>query len=207
MICLILPVILATLLALARGGTLAGWARRRVRWAPAILAAFAVQLLVYSPPLDGLPWVVAWGNWVWVASLIAVAAALLGNGLAGDAPRGAWLAAALGVALNVLVVAANGGQMPRVEPAASGVTPAGVAPPAAAAAPARLTNVAPATAETRLAWLGDVIAQPAWLPLANVVSVGDLLLAGGAAWWAFAATASVRRGRAASPAGAARAAP
>jgi hypothetical protein len=47
-----------------------------------------------------------------------------------------------------------------------------------------LHNVAPIGPTTRLAWLGDVIAQPAWLPKANVVSIGDMLLSIALAWWA-----------------------
>jgi len=48
-----------------------------------------------------------------------------------------------------------------------------------------------------LPWLADVLPQPAWLPRPNVVSVGDILLAGGVAAWAFGAmapTISFRKG-------------
>jgi hypothetical protein len=38
--------------------------------------------------------------------------------------------------------------------------------------------------------------EPAWLPMSNIVSPGDLLLSLGAAWWAFAIT---RAGRPATP--------
>jgi hypothetical protein len=40
----------------------------------------------------------------------------------------------------------------------------------------------------RLTWLGDVIPQPGWLPQANLISVGDVLLSLGAAGCAFAIT-------------------
>jgi hypothetical protein len=46
---------------------------------------------------------------------------------------------------------------------------------------------------TRLAFLGDAIAQPAWFPRSNVVSIGDLLLAAGLGLWAFQVTLRVRR--------------
>jgi hypothetical protein len=42
--------------------------------------------------------------------------------------------------------------------------------------------VAPLTDQTRLPWLADIIPEPEWLPLKNVVSVGDLLLSVGTAW-------------------------
>ncbi|TME22728.1 MAG: hypothetical protein E6I75_29945 [Chloroflexi bacterium] len=55
------------------------------------------------------------------------------------------------------------------------------------------TNTAPMGSATRLAWLSDWIAQPSWLPMANLVSIGDLLLSAGAAWWAFVVTLGRRR--------------
>jgi hypothetical protein len=54
-------------------------------------------------------------------------------------------------------------------------------------AAARLHNVAPMDANTRLAWLGDVFAQPGWLPRPNVISIGDILLSLGIAAWAYQA--------------------
>lgn len=190
MIGLVLPMVLATLLALALGGSLAGWSRQQVHWWPGIFAAFAVQLALFTPPLNQQPWAITWGPDIWVATMLAVAVVLLGNGVVGGPMRAAWLVAALGVSLNVLVVVANGGSMPRSHEAS-----AAVGRPIAADQGERLSNVAPLAAGTRLAVLSDVIPQPAWLPMANVVSVGDLLLSGGAAWWAFQATASVRRRR------------
>jgi hypothetical protein len=188
MIGLILPIVLATLLALARGGSLAGWSRQHVHWWPGTLLALAIQLALFNPPLNEQPWALAWGPWVWVASMLLVAAVLLRNGVARGATRHAWLLAALGVGLNILVVVANDGYMP-LAPEASEVVDRSVG-----AEPGdHLSNVAPRSPETRLAWLGDGIAQPAWLPLANVVSLGDLILSGGGAWWAFQATASARR--------------
>ena len=49
---------------------------------------------------------------------------------------------------------------------------------------------------THLAWLGDTILEPSWLPLANVVSIGDLLLSTGLAWWAFRVTTASHPGSA-----------
>ena len=43
-------------------------------------------------------------------------------------------------------------------------------------------NVAPMSPDTRFPWLGDIFAEPAWVPSRNVVSVGDLLLSVGLAW-------------------------
>ena len=76
----------------------------------------------------------------------------------------------LGGALNALVIAVNGGTMP-------------ADPDALATAGRTVTdefvNSAP-VADARLAFLGDVFAVPRWFPLANVFSVGDVVLAVGA---------------------------
>jgi hypothetical protein len=194
MVGLILPIVLATVLALVLGGSLAGWARQHVHWWSGILAAFAIQLILFNPPVDEQPWAITWGPSIWVVSMLLVAVVLLRNSLASRTMRLAWAVAALGVGLNVLVVVANGGYMPRA-PEASAV----VGTPVEAPGGHRLQNVTPLGGETQLGLLSDIIPQPAWLPRANVVSVGDLLLSGGAAWWAFQATASVRRRRALPP--------
>ena len=82
------------------------------------------------------------------------------------------------------VVVANGGLMPRS-------VPLGDAPDAAA--PHEFSNVYLVQHDAALLWLGDVIAQPDWLPIANAVSIGDLLLSTGLAGWAFVAALEARR--------------
>jgi hypothetical protein len=153
-------------------GLVAGGSPRRLfdarfRWWPAVVVAFGIELMLYNPPLDGQAWALVVGPWVWVAARLVLVAVLLVNACAG--PK-AWWVAALGVALNTLVIVLNGGHMPQVEGQLD---------------PTRLQNVAAMGPETRLAWLSDVIAEPAWLPRRNVVSIGDLLLAIGVAGWVF----------------------
>jgi hypothetical protein len=82
---------------------------------------------------------------------------------------GIW-ALALGGALNLAAIAANGGVMPasRAALAAAGVPRAD-----------GFENSA-TLAHPHLAWLGDVIAVPAPWGLGNVLSVGDLVLYAGA---------------------------
>lgn len=83
---------------------------------------------------------------------------------------GLWLVS-IGGAANFAVIAANGGVMP--------------ASPAAAAAAGRAVTTSfensAVVDEPRLAFLGDVFAWPQPLPLANVFSLGDVLLLVGAA--------------------------
>jgi hypothetical protein len=78
-----------------------------------------------------------------------------------------------GGALNALVIALNGGQMPA---SASAVRAAGL--------PQESDHFlnSGVVASPRLGALGDVFASPSWLPLHNVYSPGDLLLLAGAVW-------------------------
>jgi hypothetical protein len=83
------------------------------------------------------------------------------------------LVAGLGMGLNLLAITANGGYMPasRAALALAGNAYAGEA----------LNNSAVIGAATRLAFLGDIFAVPAWVPAANVFSVGDALIVAGIA--------------------------
>jgi hypothetical protein len=92
--------------------------------------------------------------------------------------------AALGVGLNLLVIGANGGYMPRSSEASAAVG----RPVNTIADGQRVANVGVLSDSTRLPWLGDVLPEPQWLPLSNVLSVGDLLLMAGLAWWALRLT-------------------
>jgi hypothetical protein len=148
-------------------------------------------LLLYNPPIDRQAWAIAWGPLVWIACMGALCAVLVRNALADSAVRAAWGVAAFGVGLNLLVVCANGGLMP--QSADAWLLTHGETSAVDQRTETHLRNDKPIDAETRLAWLGDVIPEPSWAPNPIVVSVGDMLLGLGLAWWAFAITRSVRR--------------
>jgi hypothetical protein len=99
---------------------------------------------------------------------------------------GLWLVA-LGAACNGVVIALNGGTLP-------------ASPTAMAAAGIEtgdaFVNSGPVDGAV-LGWLGDVFAVPEPFPLANVFSVGDVLIVAGAFWVVHAAS---RRPVAADPA-------
>lgn len=81
---------------------------------------------------------------------------------------------ALGGALNLLVIAANGGIMPA---SAAALRTAGISPETEHFANSAVVG------HPRLALLGDVLAVPESVGLiANVFSVGDVVLAAGAIW-------------------------
>jgi len=81
-----------------------------------------------------------------------------------------WIAAA-GFASNILVIFANGGRMPVPADAWTG-SGSDLSTGQAVA----YNNVVAADAQTRLPWLGDIIALPDGMPLANALSIGDILL-------------------------------
>jgi hypothetical protein len=83
---------------------------------------------------------------------------------------------AIGASSNLIAIAANGGSMP-ADPDAWAL--AGHAPVAAGT----FENSANA-ADANLAFLGDIFAIPAGWPLANVFSIGDVLIVIGGTWFA-----------------------
>jgi hypothetical protein len=181
MLGLVAPTVIGLAASVGLGGSARLLFSQKIRWWPAVVVAFAVELLLYNPPIDGQTWAMQIGPWIWIASRLVFLAVLVVNAAHSttNAVKWSWWMAAVGVALNTLVVVANGGHMPQSMQAAVAVWGAGHIDPT------RLQNVAPLGADTRLPWLADVVAEPRWLPRANVISVGDLLLAFGMASWAF----------------------
>ena len=149
----------------ACGGRLQSLARIRPRRSWIVLTALGLQILAISV-------VPTWPR------PILVAAHLLSYVLAGwfvwENRRVAGLpAVAVGGALNAVTIALNGGTLP-ASPSAlarAGITPTG----------SDFNNSA-VIAHPHLAWLGDVFAIPAGWPLANVFSIGDVLILLGLAY-------------------------
>src|SRR5437773_11389600 len=111
MITLVSLPLLGFVAAVALGGTLHGWRTVRVRCWLLALMALGLQLFIYNPPIDSQPWAIVWGPLLFVLAKAILLAVLLANALGAHAAalRGAWLLAALGVGLNLAVVAANAG--------------------------------------------------------------------------------------------------
>jgi Family of unknown function (DUF5317) len=152
------------------GGRIAGVARVRFRWWGLALGALALQVFLFAPPVAGE--VGNAGPALYVASTLAVLVALLRNiHLSG------FLVVAAGALLNLLVIAANGGYMPSSPDAWLALNGEAALPTA------DYTNSTLAGAATAFPYLGDILVLPRPLPLANVFSVGDLLIGLGAAWF------------------------
>jgi len=144
------------------GGRLDRLSAVRFRWAPVALLGLAVQIALFSDPLAGV--VGDAGPTIYVASAAAVLIAVLRNLDITGLPI-----VALGAALNLLAIVANGGSMP-VDPGAAAVI-GGVSPDSNSSVPT----------DPALGPLTDIFAIPAWVPFANVFSVGDVLLGVGVA--------------------------
>jgi hypothetical protein len=149
---------------LLAGGRLDGLSALHFRWAPLAIAGLLVQLVLFALPTGEA--LTAIGPAVYVGSTAAVLVALLVNV---RLPGLALVAA--GAASNLLAIVANGGAMPvRAETLA-----------AAGLDPHEGFSNSVVTADPMLEPLTDVFAIPAGVPLANVFSIGDLLIAVGIA--------------------------
>ncbi len=145
------------------GGRLERLGRLHFRWAPLALLGLAVQVALFTDPLGSL--VGDAGPFVYVASTIAVLVAVLHNL---ETP-GLGLVL-LGAGSNLVAILANGGYMPADPAAAASV--GGIAP--------GYSNSS-VVAEPVFEPLTDIFATPAWLPFANVFSIGDVLIGVGVA--------------------------
>lgn len=188
MLGLLAPTLIAFVVALALGGSARQLLCNGPRYRPVIVSIFVGELLLYNPPLNAQHWVLVVGPWLWLATRFALVAVLCINvRSASGGLRWPWVLAAAGLGLNGLVIAVNGGHMPQSSDAAMAVWGADHLDAS------RLQNVAPIDPDTRLAWLGDIFAEPGWLPRGNVVSVGDILLALGVASWVWLSMTFSRR--------------
>ena len=187
---LLLPPLLALALAVLCGGSPRALAALPIRGGGLFLAALAVQIALYLPPVRASALVVHVGGALYVVSLGLALVGALRNRALGPA---VWVAT-LGVGLNGVAVVANGGYMP-VDVAALRATQ-GEARVRAVADIRRFNNTRLATASTRLAPLSDVIPVRIAGGTGNVYSIGDVLLTAGVAALIYGATQPRPRARA-----------
>ncbi|HTR71510.1 MAG TPA: DUF5317 domain-containing protein [Mycobacteriales bacterium] len=151
------------------GGSLRRLAELRFRWVPLAIAALALQVLVISV-WPTMPHSLAVGghlaSYAMLAAVVWVNRRIPGMALIG-----------LGAGANALAIVINGGTLP------------------ASASALRATGItlhhgfqnSGVLAHPHLAWLGDTMVSPSFLPLRNMISVGDIVLLAGAAvlvFWA-----------------------
>jgi hypothetical protein len=129
------------------------------------LAFAAIGLQIAAFPSDVLPWSTPTGaaKVLWLASYVLLVSFLVVN----RALPGVLLVAA-GVACNLCAILANGGLMPVLRSAL-----------AASGGSYEVHNNSIQLGHPHLAFLVDRWAAPSWVPLANVYSVGDVLIGTG----------------------------
>jgi Family of unknown function (DUF5317) len=149
-------------LGIALGGRPAGLAALRFRWSSLMLAGLLVQVVLFSEQVTAS--IGASGPPIYVASTAVVLAAVVAN-----VPIPGMALVAAGAASNLVAIVANGGYMPA---ARSALAALGKTDPVTYSNSATLEHPA-------LQPLTDIFAMPAWLPFANVFSVGDILIAAG----------------------------
>jgi hypothetical protein len=164
--------ILVIVVALLRGGSLLNIAAVKLRWLPLVIAGFALQLLIFTP-FARSPLVAFATLPIYVLSLALVAIWVAANW---RIPGMALIA--IGLALNVAVIAANGGHMPVLP---EGARLAGQYEALAADDPSTSKHLLMEPDQVQLWLLSDIIVIPHGVPGASVLSVGDLVLTAGIA--------------------------
>ncbi|MGH2921004.1 MAG: MFS transporter [Gaiellaceae bacterium] len=158
-------------LAVVLGGRPGRLALIRFRLSGLVLLALGLQLVLFTRLGTGIPAEI--GETLHVGSYVLLIAFALAN-----LHVRPLIPVLLGVTLNAVAIAVNGGHMPISKTAAGAVRDL------------KETNVS-AGAE-HLRFLGDVFALPGEIPLANTFSVGDLLI--GFGMIAFIVVSSLERG-------------
>jgi Family of unknown function (DUF5317) len=160
--------LVAVLTPLLLGGRISRLAAVPFRHTGWILAALATQVLI----IEVLPGPAALLETAHIATYAVAGWFIVAN----RQIPGLWLVGT-GAGLNGLVIALNGGTLP----ARLGALQAAGIP----ITPGEFENSA-LIAHPRLAFLGDIFAIPSGLPLANVFSIGDILIVLGTGWIAWA---------------------
>lgn len=169
----VLAILFSVGVALLRGGRFERLADISIRFAPLILLGFLIQLLIFTPILGPR---LSQGQTVvaYNLSMLLIWGTMALNWRLPGAPL-----IALGVFLNWLAISLNGGFMPASPDA---LVAAGLFDRAALAEGENFNNTILINTTTRLPFLADIMAVPAPIPFSTVFSVGDLILAVGAAW-------------------------
>jgi len=142
----------------------------KVKLWPVALIGLAFQGLLFSPPVAEV--VGKLGPSLYVASTTLVLMALVVN-----FRQPGFGLILVGALANFVVIIANGGQMPASPEAFTALNGVPVVPTT------NFTNSVIAGADTSFYFLADIFVLPRPLPLANVFSIGDVLIGLGGAWF------------------------
>jgi hypothetical protein len=165
---LLYAIVIGLVVGLITRGRLSALAGQRIRWWPIALGGLFFQLVLFSPAVAEV--IGDAGPVLYVGSTGLVLVALAAN----VRLPGFWLIG-LGAVLNLTAIVANGGYMPASPEALAALSGVAALPTDA------YSNSAVAGAHTNFAILGDIFYLPRPLPLANVFSIGDVLIGIGGA--------------------------
>lgn len=153
-------VVVGLIVGLLLGGKLSALGEIRFRWWPLVFVGFLLQVVLFQDAVAAR--VGDLGPLLYVASTAMVVLAVLRNlGMPGIP------LVALGAACNLAAILANGGFMPASPDAMAAL---------GKAQPVIYSNSA-VVAHPMLEPLTDIFALPPWLPLNNIFSIGDAILA------------------------------
>jgi len=161
----------------ARRGRLENIPAFQPRHAWLIFLAVLVQLLIFPTPAWSVP-PIRWGTAILHLGTYGLILLFL---IANRTVRAFW-GIALGMALNVLPIGANGGYMPADVSALQRSGQREIAERLLASADGIYGNVVVMSDTTRLNSLGDYLTVPPWVPLAGSFSIGDVVLMVSVAW-------------------------
>lgn len=164
-------VALSIIIGLLRGGSLRHFGQLQLRWIPLVGASFGLQLLIFTP-LRATPLIAVATTQLYVLSMLML---IMWVAVNWHIPGMVFMAA--GLLLNTIAIVANGGYMP-VLPASAAY--AGKIENYATEGLAVANNSLATDAQVRVWLLTDILALPRWFPLANVFSIGDVLILVGA---------------------------
>ena len=149
------------------GGSVTSLERLSLRFGWMVVAALLLQIVAFSPLGDWLPHAA-------VVGLHFASYALLLTCVAANIRRPPIICFGIGVLSNAVTIVVNAGYMPASRAA---LRLAGLP---ISSTPHNNSELAGPGAH--LAFLGDIFALPHGVPLANIFSVGDVLIAVGLAW-------------------------
>ncbi len=105
MLGLLAPTLIALIAVPLFGGSLRRVVNSEIRGWPLIVGCFALELLLYNPPMNAQTWAMQVGPGVWLITRLVFLGVLIGNGWPTRQPLAwPWWLAALGLALNTLVM-------------------------------------------------------------------------------------------------------
>jgi hypothetical protein len=170
---------LALVFSLIFGGKLRQLAQAQIAYSPLILLVLGAQVAIFSSW-----WQDSIGHIAWLtASLYSLSMLLLLIVIWYNRRLPGIVILGVGLLLNATVILANGGHMPA---SLAALKLAGIAETRTAFEALHANNSGLISEGTPLWFLGDVFAVPRQWPLANIFSVGDVLIAAGAAWFVWA---------------------